>query len=266
MIDFHNHILPEVDDGSKSLAMSLNMLRKAEEQGITDIVNTVHYQHPKVEGKDITFEKITSEINNLQKIADQNQIGIKIHSGAEVFYLPNLPKIIDDPLTTFGNGKYMLIEFPVLQLPPNFEDTLFDLSMKGVTPIIAHPERYLVVQEDIVVLAELVQRGYLVQLDAGSIIGTFGENARRSAHQILSRGLCHIIGSDSHNDTTRNICLQEAVSFCMKELGIDITEFVLDNPQKVLNGEEIETEVNLDYLIYRKKSVWKQLKNAFIGH
>ena len=66
MIDFHNHILPNVDDGSKSLEMSLNMLRHAADQGITDVVNTVHFQHPKVETEDISFDRIQGEIGNLQ--------------------------------------------------------------------------------------------------------------------------------------------------------------------------------------------------------
>ena len=67
MIDFHNHILPNVDDGSSSLEMSINMIRQAQSQGITDIVNTVHYQHPKVFGFDISYDRIKKEVNFLQK-------------------------------------------------------------------------------------------------------------------------------------------------------------------------------------------------------
>jgi len=265
MIDFHNHILPNVDDGSKSLEMSLNMLKEAERQGITDIVNTVHYQHPKVEGKDISFERITQEIENLQKSAFESNINVKIYNGAEVFYLPNLLELIDNPQATIGNGKYMLIEFPIFQFPPNYEKTLFELSMKGVTPIIAHPERYTVIQNDIIELASLVQRGCLVQIDAGSIIGTFGANAQKISHQILKNGLCHIIGSDSHNDSTRNICLKEAISVCANHLGMDISEMVIDNPKKILNGEIFEPEIDLDYLINKKTTIWMQVKSAFFN-
>ena len=63
MIDFHNHVLPKVDDGSESLEMSLMMLKDASQQGITDVVNTVHYQHPKVETEDISYRRILHEIN-----------------------------------------------------------------------------------------------------------------------------------------------------------------------------------------------------------
>ena len=265
MIDFHNHILPNVDDGSKSLEMSLNMLREAELQGITDVINTVHYQHQKVEDRDISFERINQEIENLQRNALENNINVKIHNGAEVFYLPNLLELIDNPQTTIGNGKYMLIEFPTIQFPPNYENTLFELSMEGVIPIIAHPERYADIQNDIIELASLVQRGCLVQVDAGSIIGMFGPNAQKLSHQILKTGLCHIIGSDSHNDSTRNICLKDAISICTNHLGVDVNDMVKDNPQKILNGEIIESEVDLDYLINKKSTIWMQLKSALFN-
>ena len=101
------------------------------------MVNTVHYQHPKMINKKVNFEKVKSDINKLQNQLNENQIQIKLHFGAEVFY-PNLNEIIDDPLTTFGNGKYMLIEFSTIALPKKYKETLFKLKMSGVTPIIAH--------------------------------------------------------------------------------------------------------------------------------
>ena len=78
MIDFHNHVLPNIDDGSDSLEMSLVMLRHAAEQGITDVVNTVHYQHPKVETEDISLERIQKEVKTLQTELDNNKIHIRI--------------------------------------------------------------------------------------------------------------------------------------------------------------------------------------------
>ena len=128
LIDFHNHVLPNVDDGSDSLEMSLFMLRHAAEQGITDVVNTVHYQHPKVETEDISYERIQKEVKTLQTELDNLDIPVKLHSGAEVFFLPNLLEIKDDPLATFLHGKYMLIEFQVHQIPRIQKQQLFDLK------------------------------------------------------------------------------------------------------------------------------------------
>ena len=90
MIDFHNHIIPNLDDGSKSVEMSINMIKEAYNQGITDIINTVHYQHPKMEKKNTSYKFIINEINNFQKIAYDNYINIKIHAASEVFFKFNL--------------------------------------------------------------------------------------------------------------------------------------------------------------------------------
>ena len=130
MIDFHNHIIPNLDDGSKSIDMSISMLKEAESQGITDIVNTVHYQHPKMEKKDTSYKFIINEINKFQKIAYDNNINIKIHPASEVFFKFNLTEILDNPITTFGNGKYMLIEFQRLSFPKGYEDEIFKIYLK----------------------------------------------------------------------------------------------------------------------------------------
>ena len=148
MIDFHNHILPNIDDGSKSEDISLDMLSFAEDQGITEVVNTVHFQHPKMENKSISYKIIKKKTESLQYLLDQNKINIKLHFGSEVFFSSNLVSIKSDPLATIGNGKYMLIEFPLIQVPEVQKKYLFELKLSGVTPIIAHPERYLTVQED----------------------------------------------------------------------------------------------------------------------
>ena len=150
MIDIHNHILPNIDDGSKSTEMSLNMLKYAYEQGVTDVVSTVHFQHP-------LFLNIDHSLGNLQRIAeslqsklDKCKIPIKIHLGYEVFYFENLLKISNKPLTTMGDGKYMLIEFSPKNIPNSQKQTLYDLKLSGITPIIAHPERYKLVQENLI--------------------------------------------------------------------------------------------------------------------
>ena len=185
MIDFHNHILPSIDDGSKSLETSLEMLGFAANQGITEVVNTVHFQHPKVENEDISIIRINKEIDKLQNELNKNNINIRLHSGAEVFYLPNLLKILDNPLTTFNNGKYMLIEFLPQNMPERYKNQLFDLKIAGVTPIIAHPERYSIVQEYPSVVSSWLEAGYLIQVDAGSPLGKLGPKAKKASINII---------------------------------------------------------------------------------
>ena len=102
MIDFHNHVLPNIDDGSKSLRMSLNMLKLAADQGITDVINTVHYMHPKMDNKKVNFKIIENEITSLQNNLNEANIPVKLHSASEVFFIPEISKLINDPLATFS--------------------------------------------------------------------------------------------------------------------------------------------------------------------
>ena len=244
MIDFHNHILPSIDDGAKSIEISLSMLKFAEEQGITDVVNTVHFQHPKVEGRDISFSKISREIDNLKDVLKKNNIDINIHIGSEVFFLPNLAELIDNPLATMGNGKYMLIEFHPFHIPAIHKKVFFDLKMKGVTPIIAHPERYKEVHENTFLVADWLEAGCLVQVDAGSPLGLLGEKAKSTSEIIIKNNWFQLIGSDAHDNKNRNFCLKESLNQ-INEIGrIDVKQLVIDNPQKIMRGEPISIDVN----------------------
>ena len=266
MIDFHNHVLPDLDDGSKSLEMSINMIREAVSQGIKEVVNTVHYQHPQMEHKDLSHSRICEKFSLLQSEIEAQGLSVRLHLGTEVYFSNNLTKIIDNPLVTIGNGKYMLIEFPVIQFPPSFDEILFKLKIEGITPIIAHPERYRQIQYDILILSKLVQSGCLVQIDAGSIMGNFGFEAKKTAVKILQYSLCHIIGSDSHNDKNRNFCLGKVVEICNNELKINVSKMVNENPKKILKGELIDSEINLDQSFIKDISIWEKFKIFFGGN
>ena len=257
MIDFHNHIIPNLDDGSKSIDMSINMLKEAQAQGITDIVNTVHYQHPKMEKKDTSYEFIINEINKFQKIAYDNNIDIKIHAASEVFFKFNLVEILDNPITTFGNGKYMLIEFQRLSFPKGYEDEIFKVQLKGVNPIIAHPERYRGIQKNINLAKKWIDRGYLIQIDCASIIGGFGKETQITAIELLKNGLCHLIGSDAHNDKNRNFFLKSTLLEIEKIIGKESTSIIINNSKKILNGEPC--------LNYYKKDQSKSIFNKIIS-
>ena len=262
MIDFHNHILPNVDDGSKSLEMSLNMLREAERQGITDVINTVHFQHPKVEGMDISFERITQAIENLQKSAIENNINVKIHNGAEVFYLPNLVEISENPLTTIGNGKYMLIEFPTHILPQGFEDEFYRLQLNGITPIVAHPERYNAIQNDCTIIDSWIERGYVIQVDAGSLLGQFGKVCLETAESLLKSSSIHLIGSDAHNDSKRNFCLGNLFERMITEQSIDYVKILQNNTKLLLDGKPLNIIV-LDGDTINNKNLFFQKISSF---
>ena len=240
MIDFHNHIIPNLDDGSKSIEMSLSMLKEAQAQGITDIVNTIHFQHPKMDKKNTDYNFVIDEIKKLQNIVNKEKINIKIHPASEVFFQFNLTKILNNPITTFGNGKYMLIEFQRLNFPKGYEDEIFKLQLKGVTPIIAHPERYRGVQNDTNLVNSWINRGYIIQIDCASILGGFGKETKLAALNLLDNNLCHLIGSDAHNNKNRNFLLKETLQFIEQYLSKEAAVIFQENSRKVLNGDKCE--------------------------
>ena len=240
MIDIHNHILPNIDDGSKSTEMSLNMLKYAYEQGVTDVVSTVHFQHP-------LFLNIDHSLGNLQRIAESLQlklyeykIPIKIHLGYEVFYFENLLKISNKPLTTLGDGKYMLIEFSPKNIPNSQKQILYDLKISGITPIIAHPERYKFVHENFNIVYDWINAGCLIQVDAGSLLGLMGEKAKNSSHLIIKEKCCHILASDAHNDSNRNFCIKDAYNLVKNIIGKKNSDLlVYEHPSSIINGEDL---------------------------
>ena len=240
MIDFHNHILPGADDGAKTMKDSIEMLKYAQKQGITDVVNTVHFQHPKMEGKNTDFEFIYRLKEDLLKEMAKNNIEINIHLGAEVFFDFNLMSILDNPLITFCNGKYMLVEFQTYMMPKGFENHLYELKISGVTPIIAHPERYKPIQDDIKIIEQLINSGCLIQIDAGSLIGHFGKNCKLVAETMLRRNMVHLVGSDAHGRGKRNFCLKDSVVIMKNFISEKLINTILDNSRKVISGQEIE--------------------------
>lgn len=256
MIDYHNHFLPNVDDGPKVIEETLDMLKHAScEQGITEIVQTVHFQHPKMENKNVDFNYLSSELKKVKKLILDNDLNLKIHLAAEVFYLPNLSEICLNPLLTIGKTKYMLIEFSNTAYPTGFEDEFYKIQLKGITPIVAHPERYMFVKNNINVLEDWINRGYIIQLGAGSILGHFGDKTYKVVLDIIDKGFFHLIGSDAHNNRKRNFCLKDAYSKI--ENFVDV-ELLKENAFSLVNGGEINNFININ-----KKSI-KQKISSYI--
>ncbi|MBH49904.1 MAG: hypothetical protein CMG69_04030 [Candidatus Marinimicrobia bacterium] len=261
MIDLHNHIIPNLDDGSKSLDISLAMLKYAADQGITDVVNTVHYQSPRMDGKKIGYNLVKDKVNQLQSKLDKSGIAIKLHIGAEVFYLPNLLELKDNPLLTFGHGKYMLIEFPFDQVPNGCNETFFQLKLSGVTPIIAHPERIKPIQKDLSIVRRFIRSGCVIQIDAGSLTGSLGSSSKIAVLELIRQGCCHIMGSDAHDDNHRNFLLAEALEIAKQIMGTKAVNMVTVNPQKILLGEPIETHVETP--ISYPETIFQKIRRKF---
>ncbi|EGT3607522.1 capsular biosynthesis protein [Clostridium perfringens] len=209
MVDIHSHIIPNIDDGSKSLEMSLEMLKRAEESGTKKIIATPHF----FKGYwTENYNSVKDKVKELNKLAKENNLNIEIYPGQEVFfnnYILEDFKLGD--IGTLGESRYMLIEFPMDKI--YFQkaiDEIYELKIKGITPVIAHPERYVDFINNPEEINQFIDEGYLFQLNGGSLTGLFEKDVKKTAELFLENNLYSFIGSDAHSNGNRNTSLKEA--------------------------------------------------------
>lgn len=197
MIDIHTHLLPGVDDGASSMTDALEALRLEAAAGTSVIFVTPHIdtvteldQSPELLPK---FEELKAAVRDAG-------IGIQLEFGAELFPTWNVLKALDEdkPITLGLKRKYVLLGPPRIQLPNDMADLVFEIHTRGITPILAHPERVNPVQKNIRVLHELLDLGMLLQINAGSISGRYGKHAKQTVLELLKLGMVHFVASDCH--------------------------------------------------------------------
>lgn len=241
MIDIHSHILPGIDDGSKSIKMTLEMLKKAEAEGIMNIVATPHFRRGCF---DTPYSEITEIVKKINSFIKSEGVTINVIPGQEVYFSE---KIIDDfesgVIGTINGGKYMLVEFSMRRIPKEALDYMYELKLRGITPIIAHPERYSDVIGNIEVLNQFIDEGCLLQLNAGSIRGDFGKTVKKTAEKLIKAGAYSFIGSDAHNNQNRNTGIVEELEEVFNK-NILLKSVFLENEVKLINNEEIKYRGN----------------------
>ena len=254
MVDIHCHVLPEVDDGALSLEESVAMCRMAAADGIGTIIATPHM----FDGLHQTPEKRTIH-EKIAELEAQLRGSISILPGGEVRYSYEMFQEAPDPLTKIRlNGtSYMLLEFPFQAVPPNIEMTIFQILNAGITPVIAHPERNMRIQERPEILADLVERGAFAQLDAGSLTKSFGPEPYQTAKRIVEAGLGHFIATDAHHEDRRRPILSTAVAVAAEIGGVEYARaMVLDNPTALIQDRALpcQLECDMDALRGRRRS------------
>jgi protein-tyrosine phosphatase len=249
MIDIHSHILPGLDDGSRSPEESLAMLRMAAAAGTTDIVASPHANH------EYRFDPELVE----RKIAGlQAAIGAtpQIHYGCD-FQLT--PENIEDAIRSPGKYSichrgYLLVEFSDFLIPKTTSEIFARLNRAGLCPIVTHPERNQLLQSRLQELAGWVAEGALVQVTAQSLLGLFGKPAKAAAHQLMTHGMVHFLASDAHDLDYRTTALDAAWRYVKADFGEEAAVRVLEeNPRAVLAG------VPLNPAPYALKKKWFEL-------
>ena len=240
MIDIHSHILNNVDDGSDSLENTLNILRKAEEAGFSDIILTPHYIENYYEN---TKDLISEKINELKQSLYREEIIVNLHQGNEIMLTDNTPKILQEcDISSLANSRYILFELPFSNRILNFENIIFELKEIGAIPVLAHPERYIYIQENPDELLKMMNLGILVQSNYGSVMGLYGKKAKVTAEILLKNKLIHFLSSDTHKQGTIYENIDKIIKNLIHISGDNkyIRKITTINAQDILNDFEFE--------------------------
>ncbi|WP_088188392.1 CpsB/CapC family capsule biosynthesis tyrosine phosphatase [Desulfosporosinus sp. FKA] len=239
MIDTHSHILPGLDDGSKTMEESLDILRQLQKAGFETILATPHV----LEGKDfLSPEEILTAAEEVRRAASKAGISAEIIPGSENYIFPDMAKWLrEGKLLTLGNtGKYLLVELPMLEIPHYADQVFFELQVEGVTPILAHPERYLGLFQEAERALEWVKKGVLFQLDYRSVTGRYGSKPKQLAERMLSSGIIHFLGSDAHRVSSSDFIDREALQYIRQLVGKEeFRKMTVINPRRMIEGETI---------------------------
>ena len=239
MIDFHTHILPNIDDGSKSVEETFNLIKEAKSVGFDSIISTSHYIENYYE---IPVEERQEWINALSGALEKEKINVDLYLGNEVYFSENIIKLLNEnKIAKMNNSKYMLFEFAMNIKPINIYDVIYELIQNKIIPILAHPERYRFVQQDPTLIYELLDTGVLMQTNYASIIGWYGEKAEILAKKFLESNMISFLGTDVHKQNTIYPKIPEILKKLEEIIGKEkLYELTTLNPKKVLQNEEVE--------------------------
>lgn len=258
MIDIHSHILPGLDDGSKTMAETLGMVRQLHAAGFKTLIATPHV----LEGRDaLSPAEILATTDQVRKCVAEAGIPIEILPGAENYIFPDLAKWARaGKLVTLGNaGKYLLLELPMLEIPHYTDQVFFDLQVLGITPVLAHPERNRGLCDEPERILAWAKKGILFQLNIRSLSGHYGPQAGQLAEILLSCDLIHFLGTDAHRVSHSESTYTEASQSLEELVGESrFQALTADNPQRMLAGDFLpeEREYLLKRLGRKKSQSW----------
>jgi protein-tyrosine phosphatase len=241
MIDLHSHILPELDDGPNSLAEALIMAKGAAADGIKVVVATPH------QGNGIHVNppaRIFACLQNFRRALDRFAIPLRVVPGAEVRLRPDMAGSVKagEAMTLLDKGRYLLLEAHAEAGLADIEQEAFGLRLAGITPILAHAERLIQVQEDFEQLASLIRIGVVIQVTAGSLTGDLGRKARECALNLLRHDCVHLLATDAHSAKTRPPRLHGGLQAAQAILGDKrkAQDMVWRTPAAILMGQTLE--------------------------
>ncbi len=239
MVDIHCHILPGFDDGAATLEDALAMARLSVASGVTDLVVTPHF--PGEESSLRRLGKLVARYELLQQALHREKIPLKLHLGAEILCQPETPRLAArKALPTIADTSYILTEFRFNVSAEYMNEMLESLRDAGYIPVIAHPERYDAVQRAPRLAAYWFRRGYVLQLNKGSLLGYFGKRVQSTALTLLEGGLVHLIATDAHSPQRRTTNMRHLRSWLQNRCNPEYVSVLLEeNPARLIKGRRM---------------------------
>lgn len=241
MIDLHCHIIPMVDDGARSAAVACQMAAHAYRSGTDTIVATPHCN---LHGARSNYRgRLYTEFFSLfRALLRQHGIPVQLLPGAELFAHPsNLRRLLDERrVVTLNHSRYLLTEFNFQTRGEDISDALDLIARRGLVPVVAHPERYAAVQHDLRLVARWFAKGYVIQINKGSLLGRLGNSAQIAGEAILTAGLAHVIATDAHDMRYRPTGFQTLLPFLQARCPEDYIALLLEiNPRRIIDDATI---------------------------
>ena len=243
MIDIHSHIVFDVDDGPKDKSESIALLKEAYAQGVRTIVSTSHRRKGMFETPE---EDIARNFKVVKELAKEIAPDLRILYGAEIYYTSDaLKKLENQQIPQLNGTRYALIEFSMNTPYREIHNALTKVLMLGITPVIAHIERYDALENNEKRVKELINMGCYTQVNSSSILKPklFGDTykfMKKRARYFLERDLVHLVASDMHNLDSRPPYMREAYEIVSKKYGLDkARELFMLNPEKIIKDQII---------------------------
>ncbi len=241
MIDLHCHMIPLIDDGAESARVACRMAELSLRNGVDTVVATPHCNlkgsRPNYRGR--TFTEIFSMFRAL---LIQHDIPLRVLPGSEVFaHSSNLRRLLEEKqLVTLNHSRYLLVEFNFQTSAGELDDLLSMVCSYGYIPVIAHPERYTAVQNAPGLAIRWYDKGYVIQLNKGSLLGRLGQTACETARYLLSNQTAHVVASDAHDIRGRAPGFQSLLpllrDFCPPDY---VTRLLEENPFKIVTDQDL---------------------------
>ncbi len=236
MIDFHTHILPGIDDGSKNSQMSIEMLKSLKSEGVTDIVLSPHFY-----ASQNSVEKFLARrsvgLEHLQAALDglDGELGLRLHLGAEILFMDSLDKVDGLEAMSIGGTNCILLEMPFTKWTGRNLDTVYKIRCNGFDIVIAHFERYLGFGNSKNEMDELRRMGCILQMNSESFNGFF---AKRKSVKFFEEGLASLLGSDCHNLESRPPKIKAAYDAISEKLGGGAADRIISRGRKILENSQ----------------------------